>query len=65
MEKEVNIVIQVNGKVRDQITVPADARKTTSKNWRFESEKIKKYIPNIDKIRKIIFVPGRLINFVV
>lgn len=65
VEKEANIVVQVNGKVRDQITVPADAKENDIKRLAFESEKIKKYIPNVDNIRKIIFVPGRLINFVV
>ena len=58
VEKEVNIVVQVNGKVRDQITVSAEAKEEEIKRLAFESEKIKKYIPNIDNIRKIIFVPG-------
>jgi leucyl-tRNA synthetase len=65
VEKEVNIVIQINGKVRDQIKISAEASENDIKKMAFESEKIKKYIPNVDNIRKIIFVPGRLINFVV
>lgn len=65
MEKEANIVVQVNGRVRDEITVPADAREDDIKKAAFESEKTKKYIPNTDNIKKIVFVPGRLINFVV
>jgi len=65
VEKEATIVIQVNGKVRDQIAVSLDVKEDEIKKLAFESEKIKKYIPNIDNIRKIIFVPGRLINFVV
>jgi len=65
VEKEVDIVIQVNGKVRDQITVSLDAKEDDIKRLAFESEKIKKYIPSVGNIRKIIFVPGRLINFVV
>jgi leucyl-tRNA synthetase len=65
VEKELNIVVQVNGKVRDQVTVSADAKENDIKKLAFESEKIKKYIPSVDNIRKIIFVPGRLINFVV
>jgi len=64
-EKEVNIVVQVNGKVRDQITVSADAKEDDIKRLAFASEKIKKYIPNVDNIQKVIFVPGRLINFVI
>ena len=64
-EKETNIVVQVNGKVRDQLTVSAEEKEEDIKKLAFESEKIKKYIPNVDNIRKIIFVPGRLINFVI
>jgi leucyl-tRNA synthetase len=64
-EKEATIVVQVNGKVRDQISVSVDAKEDDIKKMAFESEKIKKYIPNVDNIQKIIFVPGRLINFVV
>ena len=65
VEKEANVVVQVNGKVRDQLMVSVDAKEDEIKRLAFSSEKIKKYIPNIDNIRKIIFVPGRLINFVV
>jgi leucyl-tRNA synthetase len=65
VEKEVTIVVQVNGKVREQLTVSADVKEDDIKKLAFESEKIKKYIPNVDNIRKIIFVPGRLVNFVV
>jgi leucyl-tRNA synthetase len=65
VEKEMVIVVQVNGKVRDQISVSVDAGEREVKETALEQEKIKKYIPNIDNIRKIIFVPGRLINFVV
>lgn len=64
-DEETNIVVQVNGKVRDQITVSADAKENDIKKSALASEKIKKYVPNIDNIKKIIFVPGRLINFVV
>ncbi len=64
-ETEINIVVQVNGKVRDQIKVPANIGEREAGDAALESEKVKKYIPSIDHIRKIIFVPGRLINFVV
>ncbi|MCX6762432.1 MAG: class I tRNA ligase family protein [Candidatus Moranbacteria bacterium] len=64
-DEETIIVIQVNGKIRDQIQISADAKEDDIKKMAFESEKIKKYIPNIDNIKKIVFVPGRLINFVI
>jgi len=64
-EKEINVIIQVNGRVRDQIRISAEAGEREAKDAAFQSEKIKKYIPDPDNIKKIIFVPGRLINFVV
>jgi len=65
MEEEVNIIVQVNGKVRDQIEVAVETGEREVKNAALELEKIKKYIPNANDIKKVIFVPGRLINFVV
>ena len=65
IENEITLIIQVNGKVRDQITVAVDTKENDIKKLAFASEKIKKYIPNVDDIKKIIFVPGRLINLVV
>ena len=64
-DDEITLIVQVNGRVRDQIEAAADAGERDVKEMALASEKIKKYIPNEDNIRKVIFVPGRLINFVV
>lgn len=64
-EEEITLVIQVNGKVRDEVKISAEAGEREAKEAALGSEKIKKYIPNVDNIKKIVFVPGRLINFVV
>jgi len=63
-EKETTLVIQINGKLRDQIKVPADISEKDAKKLTMESEKIKKWIDG-KEIRKIIFVKGKLINVVV
>ena len=63
-EKEIQLVIQVNGKVRDQIKVPADISEEQAKKLALESEKVQKWIEE-KKIRKIIFVKGKLVNMVV
>ena len=63
-EKEITLVIQINGKLRDQIKVPADISEEEAKKLALESERIKKWI-NGKEIRKIIFVKGRLVNVVV
>ncbi len=63
-EETTELVIQVNGKVRDKIKVPADISEKEAKEKALASEKIKKYTEG-KEIKKTIFVPGRLINLVV
>jgi len=63
-DEEINLVVQVNGKVRDNIMVNADITEEDAKKIAMESEKIKVYTTG-KEIRKIIFVPGKLLNIVV
>ena len=63
-EKEIILVVQINGKLRDQIKVMADISETDAKKLALESEKIKKWIEG-KEIRKVIFVKGRLVNIVI
>jgi len=58
------IAAQINGKVRDEISVPVDAGKEEIKEKALDSERVQKYIEN-KEIIKVIVVPGRIINFVV
>lgn len=60
----INIVLQVNGKLRDQIQVEATISNNDLIETALKSEKIKKHIMN-KKIMKKIVVPKRLVNFVV
>jgi leucyl-tRNA synthetase len=59
----VNIVVQVNGKLRANISVPPDSDETTAVEVAKKDEKIQKYL--ITEPKKTIFVKNRLINFVV
>ena len=60
----IEYVAQVNGKLRDRFAVPTSASEEEVKEIALKSEKIKNFISD-KKILKIIFVPKRLINFVV
>ncbi|MEK7580206.1 MAG: class I tRNA ligase family protein, partial [Patescibacteria group bacterium] len=60
----IEYVAQVNGKLRDRFVVSASASEEEVKDIALKSEKIKNFISD-KKILKIIFVPKRLINFVV
>lgn len=64
MEEEIELVVQVNGKVRDAIKVKVDISEEEAKKVATESEKVKKWIEE-KEIKKIIFVKGKLINVVV
>ena len=63
-EEEVNLVIQVNGKLRDRISVPVSITEAEAKQLAMERQRVKSYLESKD-IVKIIYVPGRLVNLVV
>lgn len=63
VEEEVEIVLQVNGKVRAKAVVSKDAEKETLETIAKENEKIQQSIDG-KTIRKVIVVPGKLVNIV-
>ena len=63
-EEEITLVIQVNGKVRDRITVPVDINQEKAKELALASEAVQRYL-NGKPPRKVILVPGRLVNVVI
>ncbi|MFH0956180.1 MAG: leucine--tRNA ligase [Candidatus Falkowbacteria bacterium] len=63
-DEKISLVIQVNGKVRDNIEVLADISEEEAKKVALESEKIKKWLQGKEVV-KIIFVKGKLVNIVV
>jgi leucyl-tRNA synthetase len=58
------IVVQINGKVRDQFDVPADADKDTILAAAKASPKAAAILEGSTP-KKEIYVPGKLVNFVV
>ena len=63
-EDEVTIVLQVNGKVRDKIQVPAQISQEELENTILSSEKVKQHLEGKTVI-KLITIPGKLANIVV
>jgi len=57
------IPVQVNGRVRDSITVEADTLEDDALNLAMSSEKITKWLDN--KKPRVVYVPGRILNLVV
>jgi len=64
VEDTIQIAVQVNGKLRDTVSVPADSDQETVEKAAFESEKIQSHTEGKQIIKKI-YVPGRIFNIVV
>ena len=62
-DETITLVIQVNGKVRDRITTSVDISQSEAEEMALSSDRIRQHLENYE-IRKIIFVPGRLMNIV-
>lgn len=63
-EDEIEIVVQINGKVRTRLVVAADADETTVREAALNEEKIKTAMEG-KQIVKVIVVLGKLVNIVV
>lgn len=64
VEDALLVVVQVNGKVRGKITVAADATQEQVQARAAEEPLVAKYLDGVS-IRKVIYVPGKLLNLVV
>jgi leucyl-tRNA synthetase len=62
-QSTVEIVLQVNSKIRSRAIVPADANEDAIKDIALNDEVIKKHLEGLT-IRKSIIVPGKLVNFI-
>jgi len=61
---EITLIVQVNGKLRDRITVPVDISQEEAEATAVASEGVQRFIAG-KQLRKVIYVPGRLVNIVV
>jgi leucyl-tRNA synthetase len=63
VQDEIELVIQVNGKLRGKITVAADAADGVIESQALADEHVRKFL--LGPVKKIKIVPGRLVNIVV
>ena len=63
-DETITLVVQVNGRVRDRIEVPANIDESTANELALASEKVQPYTEG-KVVDKAIYVPGRLVNVVV
>ncbi|MGG2199267.1 MULTISPECIES: leucine--tRNA ligase [Paenibacillus] len=64
VDNEVEIVVQVNGKIADRATIAADADEATMQELAFGLDKVKEATSG-KTVRKVIVVKGKLVNIVV
>jgi leucyl-tRNA synthetase len=63
-EQQIILVVQVNGKVRDRISVPVDINQEQARSLALSSEAVNKLLAGKPP-RKVIVVAGKLVNIVV
>ena len=64
VDDEIEIVVQINGKIRDKMSVAADLDRAGLESVAMESSRIKELTEG-KSIVKVIAVPGKLVNIVV
>jgi leucyl-tRNA synthetase len=62
-EEEFTLVIQVNGKLRDKVTVPVSITEEQARQLALSRQRVQAQL-NDREIKKLIYVPGRLVNVV-
>jgi leucyl-tRNA synthetase len=62
-EEVITLVVQINGKVRDRIEVPADISEKEAKELAVNSAGAQRHTAG-KTVRQVIYVPGRLVNIV-
>jgi len=62
-EDQITLIVQVNGKLRDRITVPADISQEAARQAALASPAVVKYLEGRSP-KKVIVVPGKLVNIV-
>jgi leucyl-tRNA synthetase len=63
-EEQITVVVQVNGKLRDQVVVPVDIAEYSLKQLALSSERAKKFMAG-KTVQRVIVVPQKLVNIVV
>jgi len=64
VKEKIDIPVQINGKLRSTITIPAGADESLALQTALQDDKIKKYLEG-KEIRKVIFVRDKLLNIVI
>ncbi len=64
IDDEIEVVVQINGKIRDKIMVPNGASREDMEKIAMEADKVREMVDG-KTIVKVICVPGKLVNIVI
>jgi leucyl-tRNA synthetase len=64
VQEQIELMVQVNGKLRAKISVAAEADQQAVEGVAFADENVQRFTQG-KEVRKVILVPGRLVNIVV
>jgi len=62
-DEEVELVVQVNGKVRDRLMLPAGADEASARAAAFASPRLREWLDGKEP-KRVVYVPGKLLNIV-
>ncbi len=62
-DEEITLVIQINGKLRDRVSVPVSIGEEEARELTLSRERVQFHLKG-KEIKKVIYVPGRLVNIV-
>ena len=63
VRSSIEVVVQVNGKVRSKLDAPVDAPQKTLEELALAQENVKRFLDGVT-VRKVIVVPNKLVNIV-
>ena len=63
VDDEVTLVVQVDGRTRDRLRIPAGLDQERAAQHALESHVVRRHLGNVEPTR-VVFVPDRLINLV-
>jgi leucyl-tRNA synthetase len=64
VESTVTVILQVNGKLRDRIEVPANASQSELETLALANDRVKEFLTG-KQVKKVVVVPGKLVNIAV
>jgi len=64
MDSKVEIIVQINGKLRSKVSVDYNETESVVTKKAYACENVTKYL-NKGEVKKVIFIKNKLINFVI